>query len=150
MLGQPFTFALTVTNGTGPFTYQWQIAGTNIAGATNSSYAIAAAGFSDAGLYTGIVTGMGGTASSSATLTVTNPPPPGLVLSSNTVAGAGLLNLQVGGLAGYSYVLQGTTNLADPSQWVPLQTNVADLSGACVFTVTNLTAPYLFYRIALP
>ncbi|MEI6394646.1 MAG: MBG domain-containing protein, partial [Verrucomicrobiota bacterium] len=75
MAGQPFTFSLNVTNGDGPFTYQWQFNGTNISGATNASYSVASATFSDAGTYAGMATGVAGTATQSATLTVTLPPP---------------------------------------------------------------------------
>jgi hypothetical protein len=149
VVGQPVIFTLDVTNGNGLFTYQWQKGGTNIIAATNSTYTIAAAGFSDAGVYTGIVNGVGGSASSSTTLTVA-PRPPSLALTSSTLAGRQMLNLQVGGLAGSNYVLQVTTNLTPPAQWAPLQTNMADVNGACLFIVTNSPAPCLFYRIALP
>ena len=71
----PFTFSLNVTNGDGPFTYQWQLNGANISGATNASYTVVSATPGNAGTYTGIATGMAGSASLSATLTVTLPPP---------------------------------------------------------------------------
>jgi hypothetical protein len=148
LVGQGANFTLNVTSGTGPFAYQWQINGANIANATNRSYAIASARDSDAGTYTGIVNGMGGTADSTAILTVSVPP--SLAVSSLNFMGTNRLNLQVSGLAGSNYVLQVTTNLAPPTAWVPLQTNVADLNGACTFAVTNLTIPEAFYRIALP
>src|ERR1035437_3389934 len=64
--GQPFTFSITVTNGDGPFTYQWQFNGMNILDATNASYTVASAALTDAGTYTATVTGFVGSASSSA------------------------------------------------------------------------------------
>ena len=65
-----FAFALVVTNGTGPFTYQWQFNGVNIPYATNLNYMLLIANLTNAGTYTGIVTGPGGTTSSSASVKV--------------------------------------------------------------------------------
>ncbi|MEI6567677.1 MAG: cadherin-like beta sandwich domain-containing protein [Verrucomicrobiota bacterium] len=70
LVGQPVSFTLNATNGTGPFTYQWQLDGSEIAGATTSVYSIAAAAQADAGIYIGLVTGPAGTVTNSATLTV--------------------------------------------------------------------------------
>jgi hypothetical protein len=61
--GQSFTFTLVVTSGDGPFTYQWQLNGTNIANATNASYSVASAALTDAGTYTATVTDLAGSAS---------------------------------------------------------------------------------------
>ena len=73
--GSSATFSVAATGIPDP-TYQWQVAGTNIDGATNASLTIANAGAADAGSYSVIVTTLAGTAtSSSATLTV-NPPIP--------------------------------------------------------------------------
>src|SRR5262249_32604799 len=47
--GTPAMFSVNAT-GSG-LTYQWQHAGTNLAGATTSSYSIASAGTADAGIY---------------------------------------------------------------------------------------------------
>jgi len=67
----PVTFSLVV-NGKGPFTYQWQYNGTNIPGATDSSYNINVVSPNDAGKYRVIVSNSYGTATSSpAQLTVT-------------------------------------------------------------------------------
>ncbi|WP_310394449.1 PQQ-dependent sugar dehydrogenase [Hymenobacter sp.] len=70
--------------GTAPFSYQWQKNGANIAGATGSSYTIAAVAPADAGQYRAVVTNSVGTATSSAaTLTVTalNNPPTAQILT---------------------------------------------------------------------
>jgi hypothetical protein len=69
-VGQSFAFSVVVTNGDGPFTYQWQHSGTNLVGATDATYANASAQMSDAGTYMVAVTGMAGSTSVSATLTV--------------------------------------------------------------------------------
>src|ERR1041384_540206 len=69
-LGDSITFA-GIANGTGPLTYQWSKNGTAIAGATNSSYAIASIASQDAGSYVVAVTNACGNATSTpATLTV--------------------------------------------------------------------------------
>ena len=147
--GQPVTFVLTVTNGTGPFTYQWQLNGTNLVDATNSSYFIQSAGFYHAGNYTGVVNDMAGSASGSATLVVSLPPLTVSFNSSNFVGNI-QFNLPTGALTGSNLVLQATTNLAAPAEWVAVQTNLPDASGTCAFTVTNIGAPGIFYRIVLP
>jgi hypothetical protein len=77
-------------------------------------------------------------------------PRPTLVSYTSGPAGAKQLNLEVSGVAGYSYVLQAALNLAEPIQWFPVKTNVCDSFGHCQFTVTNLTAPAVFYRIVWP
>jgi PKD repeat protein len=56
VFGQPVNLTADVTAGDGPFTYQWQLNGTNILGATNATYGVASAAMTDAGLYTVTVT----------------------------------------------------------------------------------------------
>ncbi len=69
-VGQPATFTVAA-NGTAPLYYQWQKNGTNIAGATSATEAIAAAQLTDAGSYTAIISNsLGSVTSSAATLTV--------------------------------------------------------------------------------
>lgn len=148
-VGQLVTFTMIVTNGTGPFSYQWQFNHTNIADATNTSYTIPAAVFSDAGTYTGIVAGMEGTGSNSAALKVTLPPVV-LIMNSSNKTGNLQFSLPTAALAGNNFVLQATTNLANLPWWVPIQTNVADAFGQCLFKATNSIAPEMFYRITKP
>jgi CSLREA domain-containing protein len=72
--GQAATFAVSAT-GTG-LSYQWRKNGNNIAGATGSSYTIAAVTANDAGSYDVVVSGTCSPAaiSTAATLTVNSPP----------------------------------------------------------------------------
>ena len=68
--GGSAAFAVTVF-GSSPFGYQWQFNGTNIAGATDSTYLIITVSTNHAGLYSVVVTNTFGTAiSSNALLTV--------------------------------------------------------------------------------
>ncbi len=69
--GSPASFTVAAT-GTGPFTYQWRKNGSNIAGATNSTYGIAAATAGDASSYDVVVTGTCGTATSNAAMLTVN------------------------------------------------------------------------------
>ena len=71
--GQPASFSVTAA-GTGPFTYQWLRNGLAIAGATASTYDIAAVSGADAGIYSARVTGpIGSVISTGGTLSVLTP-----------------------------------------------------------------------------
>lgn len=61
--------------GASPMSYQWRQNGTNIPGATESSYSRSGLQFNDTGTYTVVVTNGFGTASASATLTVATSAP---------------------------------------------------------------------------
>jgi uncharacterized repeat protein (TIGR01451 family) len=63
----------TIASGTGPFSFQWTHNGTNIPGATTSSYSIPSAVTNDAGTYCVIVAGACGGVTNCATLTVLVP-----------------------------------------------------------------------------
>lgn len=72
--GNPASFAVSAS-GTGPLTYQWKQNGTNIPGATGSTYTRNNVQLSDAGTFSvGITNSVGGTNSGSATLSVVQPP----------------------------------------------------------------------------
>ena len=71
--GTAATFAVTATS-TSPLTYQWQKDGTDISGATSTTYTIAATRIADSGAFTVVVfNGAGFVISSAATLAVTAP-----------------------------------------------------------------------------
>jgi alpha-tubulin suppressor-like RCC1 family protein len=144
IIGQPAAFALNVTNGTGPFTYQWQFNGTNVS-STGSRYTITAVTAASAGTYTGTVTGMAGGVGSGATLTVSVPFKNFRSIPSTGANGSQLL-LQFAGATNYPYSLQTTTNLTPPIQWQSIFTNPADASGNWQFTDTNLSGSQKFYR----
>src|SRR5665213_1210472 len=54
--------------------YQWQFAGTNIAGATNAAYTLTNAQANDDGVYTVTITNSSGQASRTASLELVQPP----------------------------------------------------------------------------
>jgi subtilase family serine protease len=148
--GASAAFSASV-RGPAPFSYQWLKSGTNVAnggnisGATNSTLTILAAGFTNSGNYMLFVTNNYGSATSSvATLTIFVPP--GIGGFSANLDGSFTLNLL--GTPGYTYILQGTTNLIAPAGWRPVATNTLDGSGVWLFTdfsATNL--PQQFYRL---
>jgi PKD repeat protein len=74
--GQPAGFMVQATNACGGgFSYQWQLDGTNLPGATASSFGLASAQPSEAGPYIVVVTTLAGSVTSSvAVLTVLVPP----------------------------------------------------------------------------
>jgi len=70
-------------------------------------------------------------------------------INASFASGLGL-QVQFAGLAGYSYILQTTTNLVPPINWQPVVTNAADNNGNWQFTDTNsLALPTRFYRVVL-
>jgi len=95
--------------GAPPLTYQWQLNGTNISGATGATLLISNATFADAGLYTVVVSnGVGSVTSSNAVLTVL-----GLQLYAVVT---------LGGPVGSTYSIQYVTDITD-TNWITL-TNV--------------------------
>ena len=75
-VGQPASFTVAAS-GTAPLTFQWQRNGVDIAGATTTTYSIAATVLGDSGaVFRAVVTNMAGNATSNnATLTVTASAP---------------------------------------------------------------------------
>lgn len=72
--GNTATFTVSAS-GTAPLVYQWKHAGTNLSGATSSSYVKLNAQPADAGNYSVVITnGIGTTNSATVTLTVNVPP----------------------------------------------------------------------------
>jgi hypothetical protein len=130
--------------GRPPFSYQWQLNGTNIPGATNSVLQLTSAHMNSAGNYRCIVTNtIGSITSLPATLNVL---PPSLyfipALSGFDTNGNFSLYL-AGASGGENIVLFASTNLID---WQPIFTN-PPVSGNLILTdpaATNL--PQRFYR----
>ena len=106
LVGAGVTFSVTA-GGTAPFTYQWQLNGAPIFGATAASYVLASAQLTDAGAYTVTVTnGAGSATSAAAGLTVSATPPTILTAPQNAtvLAGGGVtFSVAAGGTAPFTY-----------------------------------------------
>jgi hypothetical protein len=150
LCGDPATFHSSA-DGTKPFTYQWQFAGTNIAGATNSVLTLTSVTGDAAGEYTVISTNSNGsTTSRVALLTVMGQPP--LINSPVTATGkqgtsftytiTGQHNPITFGAIGLPAGLQvNTTN--GVIQGTPLQSGAFNVTlgttNLCADAATNLT-----------
>jgi hypothetical protein len=150
LAGGTATFSAT-TGGAAPLVYQWTDNGTNlpnspgILGGTTPNLVLTNVSTNNAGDYALVVANAYGTITSSvATLTVILPA---------TIAGIapnsdGSMKLQFGGSPGVTYVLESTTNLVSLDLWLPVATNMFDLTGLWQFTdpqTTNFLQKY--YRL---
>ena len=137
--GTNAAFAVAI-NGTDPLTYQWMFNGSNINGATASSYTRLQVQTNDAGIYSVIVTNVAGSVSTNATLTVIPLLP--LKFDSISLLPNDRVKLVLSGEPG-NYVIVAASNLVD---WAAF-TNVA-ITNAPVELLdsspTNL--PQRFYR----
>jgi hypothetical protein len=126
--GSPASFTVAAS-GVGTLTYQWRKNGTNIAGATSTTYAIASTVAADAGNYDVVITGSCGSITSTpvsltvnpATTITVNPSAQGACLGGNatftvTAAGTGTLTYQwrkgtvnIPGATSSSYTITGVT-----------------------------------------
>lgn len=138
--GNPATFSVGA-GGTAPLGYQWRFNGTNLAGATLSSYTLPAAQTFNAGAYSVQVTNSLGTnVSAGATLTVTVP---AVVLKA--APGAAGWAAAFNALPGTNYVVQSSPDLR---VWTTL-TNVVAPGTNVAFTDT-LTNRARYYRVNRP
>ena len=127
--GSSVTFSVVAT-GTAPLSYQWKKNGSNISGATSSSYTISKAKTDDAGSYTVTVSNdAGSVTSSTATLTVN------LVLSSISISGSSSVN--VNSTATYTCTAtysNGTTKTVTPTWSISSGASYASITSAGVLT----------------
>ena len=132
--GQTATFSVTAT-GTAPLTYQWKKGGTDISGATSSTYTTPATVSADnAAVFTVVVTnGTGSVTSSSATLTVTAAAPVAPAISTQPTA----QSIAAGASATFSVAATGTGTLS--YQWKKGSTVIP---GA---TTSSYTTPAMGY-----
>lgn len=132
------TFSVTAA-GEGPFTYQWQFAGTDLGGETLSSYTKSNVQLLDAGTYSVTVTGAGGagcSANTGAKLTVTEfVAPPTITYTWN---GSNALQLNWTG----TFNLESKTNLSDTT-WTSVGVSTGPYN-------VPLTGAATFYRLHNP
>ncbi len=139
-VGDAATFFVNA-GGTAPLVYQWQRSGTNLSGATTSSLIISNAAVVDAGTYNVIIANYGGSAvSSNAVLSVMDPRPP--LLSLTSVAPVPHLEIR-GGNSASNYLLEAT---GDFESWAPL-TNLNGTNGVYQFADPETNWLHRFYRL---
>ena len=123
--GATATFSVTAT-GTAPFSYQWQKNGTDISGATSSTYTTpAASNANNNESFTVVVTNSHGSATSNAAILSVNVPP---TITTQPVN----VTVTVGQTATFSVTATGTAPLS--YQW---KKNGTDISGATASTYTT-------------
>jgi hypothetical protein len=150
-VGGSATFTVSAT-GIGPFTYQWQRAGTNLPGATASSLTISPLTTNDAAVYQVFVANSCGTTpSATATLTVNTaaPPPTVPAITAITTSGADLLIDFTGGTSDVpgDFTLVGATTVTGPITNVVSATMSVNGPPGFFRATTARPAVNTFYRI---
>jgi hypothetical protein len=143
-VGGEASFSVTAA-GSGPFTYKWQYAGTNIAKATNTTLHLTNLLASDFGRYTAVVSGPGGPASASANLSVATVEVP--IVLSNPQWVNDRLEFDVSGPSQTNFVVLCLTDLSQ-SNWTSLQTNASG-TGSVHCICTNCPPGVGYIRVAL-
>ncbi len=114
--------------GTGPFTYQWYFDGLEIPGATGNRLTLSGLQYTNAGLYTVVVTGPGGSVTSSVAVVNVLPKLIGQQVSGRR------LSLSWAG----QFILQSADTITGP---------YIDISGALNPTLVRMNAPQKFFRL---
>ncbi len=136
--GGSATFSVAAT-GTAPLTFQWRKEGTNIAGATSSTFSIASTVTGDAGNYSAVVTnGAGSATSNNAALTVTAVVPSPTITAqptNQTVTNGFSVNFSAAASTGsgqWQTSVNGTTwtNLSNDSTYRGTTTGTLTITGA--------------------
>jgi len=162
-VGQMTNFTASVTDGDGPFTYQWQMNGTNIGDATNAIYTIGSAVRSHVGNYAVVVVGAcGSTTSTVATLTVnkatpnvTTWPTASDLMLGQTLA-ASVLSNGAGSVDGaFAFTTPGTVPAAGTSSqnvtFTPIDTSSYNsVAGSVSVTVNKANQTMTFPAISAP
>ena len=124
--------------------YQWRFNDVAIPGATTDTLALTSVQPADAGDYSVVITNLIGTVTSSpARLTVIISPTPPLIEGVVFQADGGI-EFTMSGDSGYTYTIQGSTNLVD---WTSL-TNVVNVTGRIQVLVPGAAiTPQQFFRL---
>jgi hypothetical protein len=126
--------------GSGSLTYQWYFNNQEITGATNTSYELGSIQFTNAGLYSVVVSSQYGS--------VTNTPYEVVVNPADIAIGL-YAGVTIQGTVGNNYNIQSTTNLSDPNSWVTM-TNITLTSPIQIWNDNSSDArsnPHKFYQV---
>jgi hypothetical protein len=128
--------------GTGPLSYQWFDNGMAINNATNQTLTLAGIQFTNAGLYTVVVTSPLGS--------VTNTPEQVVISSAGTSVGL-YPGVTISGVVGYNYIIQRTADLSQTNSWVTVA-NLTLTEPVQIWVDTNINAslpgnPQQFYLV---
>jgi hypothetical protein len=139
--GKDATFSVQAW-GTGPLSYQWFDDGNAITNATNQALTLTNIQFTNAGLYSVVV--------SSALGSATNAPAPVTVEPAGISLGLAP-TVTISGVVGYSYIIQSTTNLGNQNSWITM-TNLTLTQPVQIWVDTNTDAslpanPLRFYQV---
>jgi hypothetical protein len=128
--------------GTGPLSYQWYDNGAAIVNATNETLNLSSIQFTNAGIYTVVVTTPLGSVTNAPEEVVVNPA--GISLGMYP-------GVTVSGVVGYTYMIQSTLNLGNTNSWVTLTNlTLAQPVQLWVDTSDNSSSPtnaQRFYRV---
>jgi hypothetical protein len=139
-LGTNVLFTAAATGLPAP-NYQWQFDGTNIIGATNSTYALAFVAATNAGNYAVMATNVAGAVTSSNAPLALVAPGPAYFQSVGATNGA--VQISFTGDAYWTYTIESSTNL---TTWSSL-TNLTSTNGLFHFNAgTDPGAPQQFFR----
>jgi hypothetical protein len=151
-LDSPFAGATTIWGknvtlsvgaiGSGQLNYQWMLNGVPLAGATGATLNFTSIQFTNAGLYSVVVSSLYGSITNAAYQVVVNPANISLGLYPGVT---------ISGVAGYSYIIQSSTNLGNTNGWVT-QTNLTLTQPVQLWIDTTVNAslpnnPQYFYQI---
>ena len=132
--GGSATFSVTATSPT-TMSYQWQFNGTNISGATASSYTVGNVQPANVGTYDVVITNSGGSSatSSGATLTIANITPPTVTNPASQVVNAGTTVTfsasATGGAISYQWYFDGQSIAGATSSTLTLPNVAASQAG---------------------
>lgn len=99
--------------GTGPLSYQWFQNGSAILNATNQSLTLTNIQFTNAGLYSVVVTSPLGSTTNTPEQVIVNPAGVSLGLYPGVT---------INGVVGYSYIIQRTADLSNTNSWITMTT----------------------------
>jgi GH25 family lysozyme M1 (1,4-beta-N-acetylmuramidase) len=140
-LGTNVTFTAAASGLPVP-NFQWRFSGTNISGATNSSYALAFVAATNVGNYSVIASNfMGAITSTNAALALVAPTAAQFGATSLNLGG-GSLQIGFSGDAYWTYTIEVSTNL---TSWNAF-TNLTSTNGIFNFNTSLTNAPQQFFR----